>query len=309
MQTVFHSYLIENKAAPAARRCWVTTALVDFGQSSEKPAKWYTSGKMDQLKQQQQATWATGDFSKVGAAQILPGELLCEFLPVYAGDWVLDVAAGSGNTALAAARRGCEVTAVDFVEPLLERGRERAAAERLHVDFKFGDTEELPFADESFDVVLSTFGAMFAPNAARAAAEMARVCRSGGKIGMTAWTPDGLIGQTFALNAKYVPPPPAVEPPALWGVEEKARERFAPYTKEIRTQRARARLRGRSPEQWLEFMRKWFGPTIRTFAQLPEEKQEWLANDLIELMRSRNMADNGTLLGEAEYLEICVTRA
>lgn len=264
---------------------------------------------MDQLKQHQQATWATGDFSKVGATQILPGELLCEFLPVYAGDRVLDVAAGSGNAALAAARRGCEVKAVDFVEALLERGRERAAAERLHVDFQFGETEELPFPDASFDVVLSTFGSMFAPNPARAAAEMARVCRSGGKIGMTAWTPDGLIGQTFALNAKYAPLPAGIEPPALWGVEEKARERFAPYTKEIRTERQRARFRGKSPEQWLEFMKKWFGPTIRTFEQLTPEKQEWLADDLIALMRSRNMADNGTLLAEAEYLQICVTRA
>ncbi len=225
------------------------------------------------------------------------------------GNVVLDVAAGSGNGALAAARRGCEVTAVDFVEALLERGRERAAAERLHVDFQFGETEELPFPDASFDVVLSTFGAMFAPNPARAAAEMARVCRSGGKIGMTAWTPDGLIGQTFALNAKYVPLPPGIEPPSLWGVEEMARQRFAPYTKEIRTERQRARFRSRSAEQWLEFMKKWFGPTIRTFEQLTPEKQEWLANDVIELMRSQNMADNGTLLGEGEYLEICVTRA
>src|ERR1700722_9818503 len=228
---------------------------------------------MDAIRQQQQATWATGDFSKVGGTQILPGELLCEFLPVYAGDRVLDVAAGSGNAALAAARRGCEVTAVDFVEALLERGRERAAAERLHVDFRFGETEELPFPDGSFDVVLSTFGAMFAPGPARAAAEMARVCRPGGKIGMTAWTPDGLIGQSFSLNAKYAPPPPGMEPPSLWGVEEKVRERFAPWAKDVRVQRQRVRFRGRSPEHWLEFMRKWFGPTIRTFEQLSAEKQ------------------------------------
>ena len=264
---------------------------------------------MDALKQNQQATWATGDFSKIGATQILPGELLCEFLPVYAGDRVLDVAAGSGNAALAAARRGCEVTAVDFVEALLERGRERAHAERLHVDFRFADTEELPFPDASFDVVLSTFGAMFAPNPARAASEMARVCRPGGKIGMANWTPDGLIGQTFALNARYVPPPPGLEPPALWGVEEKVLERFAPYASAIRVNRRSTRFRGRTPEHWLEFMRKWFGPTIRTFEQLAPDLEAALSADLIALMTRNNIAENGTLLGDAEYLEVCVTRA
>jgi ubiquinone/menaquinone biosynthesis C-methylase UbiE len=264
---------------------------------------------MDPLKQQLQAIWATGDFSKVGGSQILAGELLCEFVPVHAGDRVLDVATGAGNTALAAARRGCEVTGVDFVEALLERGRERAAAERLHVDFQFGETEELPFPDGSFDVVLSTFGSMFAPRPVRAAAEMARVCRPGGKIGMTAWTPDGLIGQTFALNAKYAPLPPGIEPPVLWGVEEKATQRFEPYTREIRLRRQQARFRGKSPEQWLEFMKKWFGPTIRTFGQLPPEKQEALGHELVALVASRNMAENGTLMAEGEYLEICVTRA
>jgi len=228
------------------------------------------------------------------------------------GDRVLDVAAGSGNAALAAARRGCEVTAVDFVEALLERGRERAHAERLHVDFRFGDTEDLPFPDGSFDVVLSTFGAMFAPNPARAAAEMARVCRPGGKIGMTNWTPDGLIGQTFALNAKYAPPPTGVPAPSQWGVDAVVRERFGPWAAAdgdaIRTNIQRTRFRGRTPEQWLEFMRKWFGPTIRTFALLDPVKQEQLSADLIALMQSHNMAANGTLLSEATYLEVCVTR-
>lgn len=264
---------------------------------------------MDPLKQQLQSVWSAGDFSKVGAAQTIVGELLCEFLPVYAGERVLDVATGSGNTALAAARRACEVTAVDFVEALLERGRERARAERLHVDFRFAETEELPFPDASFDVVLSTFGAMFAPDPARTARELARVCRPGGRIGMANWTPDGLIGQTFALNARYAPPPPGLPAPALWGDEATVRERFAPFASDIRIQRRSSRFRARTPEQFIEFMSKWFGPTIRTFERLDAAQQAALSADVTALMRRFNISPNDTLLSEGEYLEVCVTRA
>lgn len=262
----------------------------------------------DSLKQRQQQVWATGDFSKVGAGQILVGERLCEFVKVHAGDRVLDIATGSGNTALAAARRGCVVTGVDFVPALLERGRERAAAERLSVDFQPGDAESLPFPDAAFDVVLSTFGAMFAPDPKKAASEMARVCRPGGKIGMANWTPEGMIGEMFRLNARYIPPPPGLEPPTNWGVPEKIEERFGPYAREIRVHPQVGRFRALSPEDWVAFMRSWFGPTMRTFEALDHGGQERLAVEMADLCRRYNQADNSTLLAEGEYLEVLVVR-
>jgi ubiquinone/menaquinone biosynthesis C-methylase UbiE len=263
----------------------------------------------DTFKQRQQQVWATGDFSRVGAGQTLVGELLCEFVKVHSGDQVLDIATGAGNTALAAARRGCVVTGVDFVPALLERGRERAAAERLSVEFRPADAESLPFEDDSFDVVLSTFGAMFAPDPKKAAAEMARVCRPGGKIGMANWTPDGMIGEMFRLNSRFTPPPPGLEPPSLWGVKAKIEERFGAYAKEIRIQSRTARFRAPSPEDWVKFMRTFFGPTMRTFEALEPPDQERLAKGMADLARQYNQSDNGTMLAEGEYCEVLVVRS
>ena len=261
------------------------------------------------LKARQQQTWATGDFSRIGAQQTLVGERLCEFVKVHAGDRVLDVATGSGNTALAAARRGCETTGVDFVPALLERARERAAVERLKADFQHGDAESLPFPDAHFDVVLTTFGAMFAPDPKKAAAEMARVVRPGGKIGMANWTPDGMVGEMFGLTSRYVPPAPGLEPPSLWGVPAKVEERFAPYAKEVRVQPQIARFRAPSAEDWVSFMRTFFGPTIRAFEVLAPAGQDRLSADMAALARRYNRSDNGTLLGEADYIEVMVVRS
>ncbi|MEO8027725.1 MAG: class I SAM-dependent methyltransferase [Bryobacteraceae bacterium] len=264
---------------------------------------------MDTLKQRQQQTWATGDFSKIGVEIMIVGERLCDFVPLYAGDRVLDVATGSGNTALAAARRGCVVTGLDFVEALLERGRERAAAERVAINFQLGDAEELPFPDASFDVVLTTFGAMFAPDAVKTASELARVCRPGGKIGMANWTPEGLPGQMFKLNAKYLAPPPGIEPPVLWGIEDKVRQRFGALATDLKSEKHLALFRALSATHWVEFMKAWFGPTIRTFAAISLEDQAKLQMDLVDLVSQANRADNGTLLCEAEYLQVVVSRA
>jgi ubiquinone/menaquinone biosynthesis C-methylase UbiE len=261
------------------------------------------------IKARHQQVWATGDFSRVGAQQTMVGERLCEFVRVHACDRVLDVATGSGNTALAAARRGCQATGVDFVPALLERARERAAAERLKAEFQHGDAESLPFPDASFDVALTTFGAMFAPDPKKAAAEMARVVRSGGKIGMANWTPEGMVGEMFGLTSRYVPPAPGLEPPSLWGVQAKVEERFAPYAKEVRVQRQVACFRAPSAEEWVGFMRTFFGPTIRAFEVLAPADQERLAADMAALARRYNRSDNRTLLGEAEYLEVMVLRS
>ncbi|MEO7648938.1 MAG: class I SAM-dependent methyltransferase [Bryobacteraceae bacterium] len=260
-----------------------------------------------QIRKRQQETWATGDFAKIGAEQTIVGELLCEAVPVHAGDRVLDIATGAGNTALAAARRRCTVTGVDFVPALLERGRQRAVAEGLEIDFREGDAMELPFPDRSFDVILSTFGVMFAPDPRVAVAEMVRVCRPGGRIAMANWTPQGLIGKLFLLTARFAPPPPGVAAPVLWGDEAAVRERLEPHSEEIRVQRQMARFRALSPGQWVTHMRTHFGPAIRAFASLPESGQQSLAAEMEDLVRENNHARNQTVLAEGEYLEIVAT--
>jgi SAM-dependent methyltransferase len=183
---------------------------------------------IDAIKQRQQAAWSTGDYSAVGARLYITSELLCEAVDLRAGERVLDVACGSGNAALAAARRFCQVTGVDYVPALLERARERAQAERLEATFQEGDAEALPFPDASFDVVLSTCGAMFAPDQEQTASELLRVCRPGGRIGMVNWTPDSYVGGLFKAIGGHLLPPPGVRPPVQWGSEERLRELFGP---------------------------------------------------------------------------------
>ena len=261
------------------------------------------------IKQRQQKTWASGDFSMVATPLVIVGEMLCEAVDLRAGNDVLDVACGSGTAALAAARRSCVVTGVDYVPALLERGRERAAAERMEIEFVEGDAEALPFDDASFDVVLSTFGVMFAPDQPKAAAELLRVCRSGGKIGLANWTPEGQVGEMFRVTAKYMPPPPGLAPPSRWGTEDGLRTLLGDGIGELSIERRHFNFRAPSPEHWLAFFREFFGPVKRTFEALDEAGQEAYAADMLELIRRANRADDGTVAAASEYLEVVAVRS
>ena len=221
---------------------------------------------------------------------------------------MLDVAAGNGNATLAAARRWCEVISTDYVPALLERGRMRAAAEGLPVEFEQADAENLPYADASFDVVLSTFGVMFTPDQEKAAAELARVCRAGGRIGLANWTPASFVGELFKLLGQYLPPPAGVRSPALWGTEERLRELFANRTRSIEIGRKYFVFRYRSAAHWLETFRSFYGPVQKAFAALDEAKRGWLTADMIALAERFNHANDGTLVVPSEYLEVVITR-
>ncbi|MBI3461116.1 class I SAM-dependent methyltransferase [Candidatus Acetothermia bacterium] len=259
-----------------------------------------------ELKKRQQQTWASGDFSRVATSATIVGELLCEAVDLHAGQKVLDVATGSGNTALAAARRWGEVTGIDYVPALLER--ERAAVERLPITFLESDAENLSFPDASFDVVLSTFGAMFAPNQEKAASELLRVCRPGGKIGMTNWTPDGLAGEIFRVTTQHVPPPPDLKPPVLWGTEKRLRELFGDRIASLHITKRSLVFRYRSIEHWLEYFRTYFGPTLKAFQALDTKGQEKLAHDLTQLLNRFNRSGDQTMAAPSDYLEVVATK-
>ncbi|MEP6885625.1 MAG: class I SAM-dependent methyltransferase [Gammaproteobacteria bacterium] len=260
------------------------------------------------LKRKQQAAWSSGDYSVVGTTLQIVGESLCEALDLHSNDSVLDVAAGNGNVSLAAARRWCSVTATDYVPALLERARERAAAERLNIEFREADAEALPFENESFDVVVSTFGVMFAPDHERSAAEMLRVCRRGGKIGLANWTPDGFIGQLFKTIGKYLPPPPGAKSPALWGVRTRIAELFAPHAASVEVVQRHFVFRYLSPQHWMEVFGGFYGPVLKAFAALDPHSQAALQQDLLTLIAQFNRATDGTMIAPSEYLEIVITR-
>src|SRR5262245_12853286 len=240
------------------------------------------------VKSRQQAAWSSGDYAIIGTTLAITGELLCEAIDLRAGQRVLDVAAGNGNATLAAARRWADVTSTDYVPALLERGRAKAEAERLPVTFQQADAEDLPFADGSFDVVLSIFGVMFTPNQEQAAQELLRVCRPGGKIGLANWTPEGFIGQVFRTIGKHVPPPPGVKPPALWGAEQRLGELFGDGVSELMVNRRVFVFRYGSAEHFLEVFRTYYGPMLKAFAALDQAGQAALARDLRELLERFN---------------------
>ncbi|HZO74892.1 MAG TPA: class I SAM-dependent methyltransferase [Ktedonobacteraceae bacterium] len=256
----------------------------------------------------QQQTWASGDYSVIAETFVLMGELLCEAVDVHANQEVLDVATGSGNTALAAARRWCQVTGIDYVPALLERARERAVAERLPITFLPGDAQRLSFPDASFDIVLSTIGAMFAPEQELVAAELTRVCRPGGKIGMANWTPEGLYGQIFQTIAVYIPSAADIRPPTLWGTEERVRELFGDRVSSLETKKRNFFWRYRSTQHWLEVFSACFGPIVTTFKTLDATNQERFACDLLAIVEQANLAHDGTLVAPAEYLEVVAVR-
>jgi ubiquinone/menaquinone biosynthesis C-methylase UbiE len=261
------------------------------------------------IKSRQQVAWSTGNYAVVGTTLQIVGETLCEALDLRAGARVLDVAAGNGNATLAAARRWCDVTSTDYVPSLLESGRVRAEAEGHSIRFQEADAENLPFPDTSFDVVISTFGVMFTPNQQKAAAELARVCKPGGKIGLANWTPNSFIGQVFKTIGKYVPPAPGVQSPALWGTQARLDELFGKSAREIRTASRAFTFRYRSATHWLEVFRTYYGPMTKTFAALDASKQAAFTEDLLALMDSRNRSGDDTLVLPSEYLEIVIERA
>jgi ubiquinone/menaquinone biosynthesis C-methylase UbiE len=260
------------------------------------------------IKARQQAMWASGDFAVIGATLQIVGELLNEAADVRSIHKVLDVAAGNGNATLAAARRFASVTSTDYVPALLERGRRRADAEGFaNVTFDVADAEALPYPDASFDVVLSTFGVMFAPDHQRAAAELMRVCSRGGRIGLANWTPTGFLGQLLRLVAKYVPPTPGVQSPLLWGTDAHVRELFPSAAKIEHTTRMFA-FRYRSPEHWIEVFRNFYGPTHTAFLALDAEGQADLEAGLVALLRSHDLGGGDGLLVPGEYLETVITK-
>jgi SAM-dependent methyltransferase len=255
------------------------------------------------LKTRQQAAWSTGDYSVIGTTLQIVGESLAEACDLKTDERVLDVAAGNGNATLAAARRGCRVTSTDYVGSLLERGAERARAERLEVTFQTADAEALPFADASFDAVVSTFGVMFAPDHARSAAEMARVVRPGGRIGLASWTPDSLIGRMFKVLGGYVPPPAGVQAPSLWGTEAHVRTLFGPAAAAVQARPLHVAFR------YIDVFRTWYGPVNKAFAAQSPEKAEALAGELADLLNGLNRSGPGSLVVPSEYLEVVLTRA
>jgi len=263
---------------------------------------------LEAVKARQHGAWSSGDYAVIGTTLQIVGEELCEALDVRSGQKLLDVAAGNGNVSLAAARRFCDVVASDYVPALLERARERSSAERLAMQIREADAEALPFDDESFDVVTSSFGVMFTPDQDRAAAELARVCKRGGRIGLANWTPEGFIGQLFKTIGRHVPPAAGTRSPALWGTRARIAEMFEPRASSIKAVQRNYVFRYRSPEHWLEVFRAYYGPLLKTFAALDASRQAALQHDVLALIGQFNRSGDATMVVPAEYLEVVITR-
>ena len=261
------------------------------------------------VKARQRGAWSSGDYAVVGTTLQIVGEELCEALDLRSGRKVLDVAAGNGNVSLAAARRWCDVVAVEYVPALLDRARERADAERLDIEFHEADAEALPFSDGRFDVVVSTFGVMFTPDQDRAAAELVRVCRRGGTIGLANWTPEGFIGQLFKTIGKYVPSPPGARSPALWGTRARLAELFEPHASSIKSAQRQFVFRYRSPEHWLDIFKTCYGPLLKAFDSLAPAAQSALDHDISNLIDRFNRSGDGSMVVPSEYLEAVIIRA
>jgi ubiquinone/menaquinone biosynthesis C-methylase UbiE len=280
--------------------------VITASKSSQNPSP--VQIDLSAVKARQQSAWSSGDYAVIGTTLQIVGEELCEALDVRAGQCVLDVAAGNGNASLAAARRWCDVTATDYVPELLVRAHERAAADRLSIEFREADAEALPFEDQCFDVVVSTFGVMFTPDQDRAAAELMRVCRRGGKIGLANWTPDGFIGQLFKTIGKHLPPPPGARSPALWGTVARLTEQFSPHMSAMTMTPRHFVFRYRSPQHWLDVFRTYYGPVLKAFAALAPTGQLALEGDLVGLIKRFNRSEDGTMVVPSEYLEVIMVR-
>lgn len=260
------------------------------------------------VKARQKATWASGDFAIIGITLQIVGETLCEAVDLRANERVLDVACGNGNAALAAARRFARVTGSDYVPTLLDKAAMRARAENLPIEFREADAEALPFEDGSFDVVLSTYGVMFAPNHAVAASELLRVCRRGGRIGLANWTPTGFIGALLRLVGKHVPPLPGLQSPSLWGKREHLASLFGDGVSSLEVAHRDFNFRYASSAHFIDVFRQYYGPTHKAFAALDANGQAALTNDLELLLREHNRGGSDSLIVPADYLEVVAVR-
>ncbi|MHB8455544.1 MAG: class I SAM-dependent methyltransferase [Acidiferrobacterales bacterium] len=260
------------------------------------------------IKQRQKAIWSSGDYATIGTTLQIVGEMLAEAADIRAGERVLDVAAGNGNATLAAARRFAHVTSTDYVPLLLEKGAVRAKAEGFDVQFRTEDAEDLRFEDESFDVVVSTFGVMFAPNQTRAAQEMMRVVRKGGRIGLANWTPEGFLGELLRLIASYVSPPPGISSPLLWGSEPRIVELFGSQATDIRCVRRHFNFRYHSTEHWIEVFTNYYGPLYKAVEALDSERRVRMVDDIVALLGRLNTGGSNSLLVAGEYLEVVITK-
>jgi SAM-dependent methyltransferase len=260
------------------------------------------------IKQRQQAAWASGDYAVIGTTLQIVGETLAEAADVRAGQALLDVAAGNGNASLAAARRHAVVTSTDYVQDLLDKGRSRARAEELSIRFQLADAEALPFDNASFDIVLSTFGVMFTPDHCRAASEMLRVVRPGGRIAMANWTPAGFIGRLFKVIGAHVSPPAGVQPPSMWGTEPHIVELFGAQAAQIRCERRRFNFRYRSAAHFIQVFRDLYGPTHKAFGALDVAGASSLERAITALLDELNVAGPDSLVVPSEYLEIVITK-
>lgn len=284
-------------------RAIMTTIIECIPPAAGKP-----NPDLKALKSRQQAAWSSGDYAVIGTTLQIVGERLAESMDLRAGQTVLDVAAGNGNATLAAARRGCEVTSTDYVESLLARAHRRAEAEGLQVQFKVADAENLPFASASFDAVVSTFGAMFSPDQDRTAAEMVRVTRPGGRIGLANWTPEGFIGQLFKAIGKHLPPPTAVKPPSVWGTQNWLSSTFGAAASAIVAEPRHFVFRYRSAQHFLEIFQTYYGPVLKAFEALGEKGSKALYSDIIGLVERFNASGDATMVVPSEYLEVVITR-
>ena len=282
-----------------------------FPDSSPMPGQGQSPPDMPDfsaIKQRQQAIWASGDFAVIGVTLQIVGESLAEAADIRTNEKVLDVAAGNGNATLAAAHRFAKVTSTDYVAALLEKGRRRAEAEGLDVEFREADAENLSFPDASFDVAISTVGVMFAPDHGRCAREMLRVVRDGGRIALANWTPEGFVGQLFKTIGAHVPPPPGVKSPALWGTESYLAQLFGDRVANIQATRKVFNFRYASPQHWLQVFRDFYGPMHKAFAALDPGGQQALEKDILAVLDRFNTAGSASLVVPGEYLEVVITK-
>jgi len=285
-----------------------TTQSVPGAAPGSVPGRGTAQPDYAAIKARQQAAWASGDFAVIGVTLQIVGETLAEMADIRAGESVLDVAAGNGNATLAAAHHGARVTSTDYVPALLEKGKARAAAEGLDIAFEVADAEKLPYQDGSFDVAISTFGVMFAPDHGRSAGELQRVVRDGGRIALSSWTPDSFVGQLFKAIGKAVPPPAGVMSPLLWGTEAYIGELFGDAAADIRTARRHYAFRYTSAAHWLQVFRDFYGPVNKAFGALDGHGQALLEHDILELLERHNTADGASLVVPSEYLDVVIVK-